>query len=465
VKPDLRDFMGSLFVLPGVIVLWGSHWDAPLHVDHVWLIPVVWGLWAGLRATTGSAGLAGRAFQVWRRFDPAIAGLLVYAVLFRTPQSWIAPGVLAGLVVGALVLLRRASGPILVALLAAVLVFGVVVPRAFRTLLIAKLAETHDLTVDHRLAPDGGEINSHGARFYGEPAELADEDFVVLFMGDSFTFGFSLPYDDAYPYQLEKLAREIGCDPTVRVVNMGWTSSSPLLALRLLREVGWEYRPDLIVYSLDMTDFHDDLRYERALREEEDFALDTGAVLERLVASELPWAQALMSPVAALARELRQSEQRDRARRFAKLHFPGPNDRYFITEYALARTRAAIELGVMKNLAEWHAFATETLGAKTALVIYPRAYQYSEREALDSWDASHHTRLGPFAREPFRYFEERADALPYPVIDILPDFEQAKAFPLYFRRDPHWTRLGAKVAARAVFRELEDRGLLPCAGP
>ena len=44
-----------------------------------------------------------------------------------------------------------------------------------------------------------------------------------------------------------------------------WVSSSPLLNLRLLRDVGHKYRPDLVVYSLDMTDFRDDLHYEHAL--------------------------------------------------------------------------------------------------------------------------------------------------------------------------------------------------------
>jgi len=463
---DLRDFMGTLVIVPMVVLLYGTHWDGPVRIDHRWLVPVLWLSWAGLRRIAGAAGEPGgaeRVFEAWRRFDPVVAGALVYGVLFRVPRSWIVPIALGAVLIGGLALLRRASGPVLVSLLTAFIVFGVVLPRAFRTLLIARIAGAHALDVDHRLSPDGGEINSDGARFFGEPGELADEDFVALFMGDSFTFGWSLPYEDAYPYQLEKLAREAGCDPTVRVVNMGWTSSSPLLSLRLLREVGWEYRPDLVVYSLDMTDFHDDLRYERALREGRDLQLDLPAMLERLVATELPWARGALPPLALLTAELRGKGEGD-APSLEDLELPGPNDRYFITEHPLDETRAAIERGVMKNLAEWHAFASEELGARTAVVIYPRAYQYSKRESIDSWEASLHTRLGPYAREPFRYFAERAAELPYPVLDILPAFEASRQFPLYFRTDPHWTRLGARVAARAVFAALRDRGMLPCGG-
>lgn len=457
--------MGSLVILPMLVLLYGAQWEAPLKIGHGWLVPLVWAGWAALRAAAGGEEGASRAFRLWRRADPAIAGVLVYAVLFRVPQSWGVPLLLLATLVGTLALLRRTSGPVLVSLLTAFLVFGVVLPRAFRTLLIARIASIHDLSVDHRLSPDGGEINSHGARFFGEPAELSDDDFVVLFMGDSFTFGWSLPYEHAYPYQLEKLARQAGCDPTVRAVDMGWTSSSPLLALRLLREVGWEYRPDLVVYGLDMTDFHDDLRYERALREDRDFDLDTGAVLRRLIATELPWAKGLLAPVAVVAGELRGKGESDRGQSLANLDFPGPNDRYFITEHPLERTRPAIELGVVKNLAELQAFADESLGAPTALVIYPRAYQYSGRESLENWEAHLHTRLGPHAREPFRYFAERAGELPYPVIDVLPAFEASQQFPLYFRTDPHWTRLGAGVAARAVFDALRERGLLRCEPP
>ena len=98
-----------------------------------------------------------------------------------------------------------------------------------------------------------------------------------------------------------------------------------------------------------------------------------------------------------------------------------------------------------------------------ALVIYPRAYQYSDRESPGNWEPGYEA-LGPHVREPFRYFAEVGDGLPYPVIDLFSAFETSEEFPLFFARDPHWNPSGAGLAARSVYAGLGERGLLPCPG-
>jgi hypothetical protein len=283
----------------------------------------------------------------------------------------------------------------------------------------------------------------------------------VLFLGDSFTFGFNLAYADSFPYRFEALAAEHGCTPTVRVVNMGWTSSSPLLALRMLRQVGYAYRPDLVVYALDMTDFHDDLRYEWRLREQREYDFDAAAVAERWIAAEWPAASDMLPALRSVTRRRRGVDRDTGVELLAGLAVPSPDERFFVTNRPLDETRPAIELGVMKNLSGIDRHATGVLGAPFALVVYPRAYQYSERESPRNWERGY-TPLGPYVREPFRYFAEVADTLPYPVIDVLPDFASSDRFPLYFASDPHWTEQGADVAAHAIFEGLRARGLLPC---
>jgi hypothetical protein len=70
--------------------------------------------------------------------------------------------------------------------------------------------------------------------------------------------------------------------------------------------------------------------------------------------------------------------------------------------------------------------------------------------------------VGRYVKEPFRYFERVSGQLPYAVISVLEDFEEAGASSLYFKYDPHWNKHGAALAARAVLRELSARGLMPC---
>lgn len=460
--------IGSAIVVPAVTLLWGSTWHAGVAIDQRWmLVPLLGGLlllWSASKSSGPLAATARRGLAIWRVVDPLVAALLVQSVLFRLPETLLVPAAIFLALTASFWWLDRASGPVLVTVATIFLFVGVLLPRAFEAMILARVSATYALDVDHRPRPDGGEINSDSARFRGEAADLDDDDFVVLFLGDSFTFGFSLAYADSYPYRFEAIAASNDCTPPVRAVNMGWTSSSPLLALRLLRQVGYAYRPDLIVYALDMTDFHDDLRYEWRLREQREYDFDAVAVVDRWIASAWPSAAGLLPVFRAVTGRLRGVDREQGVALLAGLRVPGPEERFFVTARPLDETRPAIELGVMKNLSAIDRHAREVLDAPFALVVYPRAYQYSDRESPRNWEKGY-APLGPYVREPFRYFAEVAPTLAYPVIDILPAFESSERFPLYFGNDPHWTEQGADVAAHAIFDALLARGLLPCRPP
>jgi hypothetical protein len=383
-------------------------------------------------------------------------------MVLETPSA-VVYGLVAVVVIwGALKLLAvwlsRSPGSLVVAAVVVGLLAWIV-PRVFESALTARVAELHDLTVDHRPRP-GGEINEDRLRFMGSARDLAEEDFVVLFLGDSFTFGDTLDYDDAYPYVFERLVSDFECTAPVRGVNGGWISSSPLLALRLLREIGPAYRPDLVVYNLDMTDFHDDLLYERRLREGGDLEIDTGEAL----------VQVLVRSVPALAPHLPRLQAmrglfRSRGDGETEGETPLPEDRFFATARPLEETVEDVERGVIRNLAALHDLTTEALGARMALVVYPRAYQYSLAESPRSWESHRYQAMGPWVREPFRYFREKAGRLPYPVLSALPAFESADEFPLFRETDPHWSEAGARLMAETVARWSAETGLIPCHAP
>ncbi len=432
----------------------------PLEIPHALLLPLLWGAWLLLRvARRAGVPRAEAVLDRWRRADLWLAAALIGAVILRTPDVLVYGLLAVALIwlVLRVLLAWLARSP--ASLVAAALVVGLLVlavPRVFEGTITARLAEVQDLTVDHRPRP-GGEINEDHLRFAGTAEDLADEDFVVLFLGDSFTFGETLEYDQAYPYAFERIVAGFDCTARVRSVDAGWVSASPLLALRLLREIGPDYRPDLVVYSLDMTDFHDDLLYEQRLRQGGDLEIDAGEALLQILVRTFPGLAAQRPRLEKLRGIFRT---RDRGRHEEET--PVPEDRFFVTAQPLDKSVTDIERGVIANLASLDALVKDRLGARMALVVYPRAYQYSLRESPGSWEAHQYEPLGPWVREPFRYFEENAARLPYPVLSTLSAFEASDQFPLFQEDDPHWNEAGAGLMAEAVARWTAATGLIPC---
>ncbi len=440
-------------------------WDLAV-IRHGWLVVVFWGLGLAValaRLTRALRPAVERLLAGWRRADPWLATLLVALVLFRLTPELVAGAVGVALIGGAVALFSRhfARAPLATLLYVAFLyaLFFLFLPWAVSKVAAARAGALYDLTVDHRMRPDGDEINSDGLRFRGEAGDLEEADFVVLALGDSFTYGLKLAYEESYPYVLERLLADRECSAEVRVVNFGWASSSPLLSLRLLEQVGARYKPDLVLYNLDMTDFADDLRYESELRAAGDLEIDHTKVFRDLVLAVSSRLPARGSAAETFERLLRRHDQE------TDPDDGVPADRFFVTSRSLERTRPEIERGVMKNLERLHAYAASQLGVPMALIVYPRAYQYSAVESPNNWERSRYERLGPFVREPFRYFDEVAATLPYLVESLLPAFESAREHPLFFDDDPHWTPAGARLAAEAVERFLLGSRLVPCTPP
>ncbi len=430
-------------------------WSLP----HVALIPVLWLLFITLRwVGHGREGrpAARRALATWGRCDVCFATGLIYLVLFRiAAPGW--AGLAATIAICSAVCFARRLPAVTAALLATTAAIATLAPQVLTAVVVAQVSEQFDLTVDHRPRPNGENINSDGLRFEGESDSVWEEDFVVLFLGDSFTFGTLLRDSDTYPKAFEESANAHSCSQRIQPINFGWPSASPLLGLRLLQRIGYAYKPDLIVYNLDMTDFSDDLRYERALRSAGEFEVDTTRVVQQLADRIAPWLNADLAGGTGLRALLRAGRPRP-----VGGEVDLPTDRFFVTSAPLDETRHWIEAGVMKNLAEIQRFAAETLDFPTAVVIYPRSYQYPNSESPDNWERRLYEADGPFVREPFRYLSEVAAALPYPVIDLMPTFEQSTVTPLFLEDDPHWNRAGARLAGTTLVPRLIELDLLPC---
>lgn len=280
---------------------------------------------------------------------------------------------------------------------------------------------------------DFPDLNSDNIRSLREADDIEIGDFNIILLGDSYVYGYALSEDEAPPAQLEALLREYYGTERINVWNFGWTSSSPYLSLRLLKDIGRKYQPHLVVLNLDMTDFKDDFFYRSVLERQGLFHY-----FDRFPA------------LVAQAKFLTY-----RWSFLGSLHerwfgYPAEND-YFVTRQPMKHSRLYFDT-VLESLAQLHQYSRDELGVPFVVFFPPRHWQYTDREAPNSWERGGFDELGPYALEPFYYFDAVRADLPYAFVPLLEDFRQSEDFPLNFRADSHWNPLGARVAAQMMFR-------------
>jgi hypothetical protein len=164
----IRGVLGTVVVVPGVALFlgalgacgdlgsYGTRWTwGELSVDHrlvALALPAAWGI--GRLAARRFASARG-LLHGWKKADPWLATLLLHAILFRWPPALFVAAFTLPPLLAFVAAVRRA--PLLTAVYttAIVVTLAFVVPRVLSARLIARIAHVHDLSVDHRLEPDG----------------------------------------------------------------------------------------------------------------------------------------------------------------------------------------------------------------------------------------------------------------------------------------------------------------------
>lgn len=299
--------------------------------------------------------------------------------------------------------------------------------------------------VDHRMKPHTRETNGDGIRDAREADAYREEDRNIVFLGDSFVYGLGVERDEAIPRQFEQILAQRSPEKRIRAANFGWVSSSPLLSYRLLRDIGRKYKPDVVVMCVDMTDFRDDLEY--------------GMILERKgifrFIRTFPITIMGLHRVIALVPGLGW---------FHELLFGFPARRFFVTDAPLARTERYLT-AIRSNIEALDTYCEGELHARFVVMVFPRSYQYSDRESAHSWERHEYTPLGPYALEPFKWFDRLRGEVRFPIHSLLPDFQKTTVFPTCIEKDTHWNKAGNRVAADAIIRYLSADGLLGPAHP
>ncbi len=98
------------------------------------------------------------------------------------------------------------------------------------------------ISVEHK-------ISSQGIRDHEYPPKAPNE-FRILMLGDSFTAGLLVVPEDTIPKLLEKQIRKHSCGKQISVLNCGIVGGGPLQELGMLRERGFGFNPDLVLFQV-----------------------------------------------------------------------------------------------------------------------------------------------------------------------------------------------------------------------
>jgi hypothetical protein len=234
----------------------------------------------------------------------------------------------------------------------------------------------------------------------------------------------------------------------VRVANFGWVSSSPVLQVRQLRQIGAKYKPDWVVQVIDMTDFGDDLKASARLARR---GLSGEITIWHAFHARLSMALGIENAGRWIARRLAWP----RARREDRV-----DDDWYAVRQPLVESAPLLE-------ASWRAILetrdqARHLGAGYVLMIVPRYQHFNAAEAPEDPGRGLVPIGGPWIFEPFRFLESKSGEADFPIHSLLPDFRARgrAAFPVCFRDDGHWDVNGNRLAAEAIAEYLVADGVL-----
>ncbi len=96
--------------------------------------------------------------------------------------------------------------------------------------------------------------NSYRARDYYYTPKKAPGVFRIIVIGDSFTYGGKMHFDDSFPKRLERMLNLNVNQRKVEVLNWGISGYSTLHEVELVKDAVTQFNPDLVVVQITLND-------------------------------------------------------------------------------------------------------------------------------------------------------------------------------------------------------------------
>jgi lysophospholipase L1-like esterase len=255
--------------------------------------------------------------------------------------------------------------------------------------------------------------------------------FRVLGLGDSFTYGVGVAFEDTYLSRLERMLNaRAGTHPRAEVIKTGIPRYFPEPERILLERYGAQFQPDVIVVGFLPNDVIDTYLGMEAVK------VDTSGFLKTREAEQLGWIGTEAYRHCHFCRIILKAYV---ARRIDRTYPLREEDVYRAAGFH-EKDWAKIEREYEKMLA-----VADSIHAKMAILHIPQRgpwlskHQYPA-ERLAAWAAAHHVGF----------------------IDALPAIERgASKQPLYYEKDGHCTAAGQAILAQELYTYLTQANVVP----
>ncbi len=316
------------------------------------------------------------------------------------------------------------------------------------------------LNYDHRPLPVPGVANHDGVMPDFPSANYTVESFNIIFLGDSFTYGYGLrdPFT-SFPFVTERLLKKEYPKMKINVANFGWSASSPILHLRQLEQIGKKYNPDLIIQSFDITDISEDLT---TISRFENFGENLDGELTIFFALKV-WLS-LLFEMNDLNHWINQITGFDalKIERGALFDINDRKTSYFFLRNDLDKTKPYFK--TTTNTIEKTADLAKSMGANYILFILPRYQHYNKNQCLmvdpEGTEGGAFPASDQYIFEIFRFFEQYGATSPFPVHSLLPYFQKTELFPTVFDDNLHYNENGHIVSGQAIAGYLIQNSLI-----
>lgn len=290
------------------------------------------------------------------------------------------------------------------------------------------------------------ETNSLGLRGPEVEREKAENEYRVVAVGDSCTFGKSVTEADSYPRQLERMLQEdLGGDREATVVNCGVNGASGNTYLAMLSRIGIRLQPDLIVVGMNLNDFPNVLTKidQTVIKNTKPRQAVTKIVggkrnLDRLNES------ALYRLGRAIYYDFNRAKAWEDSEKFAE---QSGNE---LLGAARKAKKEGIEGALEKQISDMKSLA-DAAGAEMAVFLFP----YESQVYLEKYD-----------RTPIERMQEACERLDVPFVDLAEEFrsvayETAPPREMYVFGDRYHPRpIGYRVVAEQVLEVIREEGWL-----